>query len=237
MRILITNDDCITSPILPILAKWALKHGEVTLVAPKTEQSAKSQSIDFHHQIEVKKVDLVEGIECYTVDSTPADCVRFAVTGLKREFDLVISGVNRGYNLGWDIAYSGTVGAILEAHRYGINGLALSTDFDILLESEQYFDTVFEYINERKLYDYNELYNVNIPHGTPKGIRMTKMGKMFYTDEFTHIEGDMYQQFGGPVKREFAGIDTDIDAVQSGYISVTPIQYDKTNMKAFEQLK
>ena len=103
MRILITNDDGIQSPVLPLLAKWAQKHGEVTLVAPKYEQSGKSHSIDFRNEIEVKKGDLVVGVEAYSVDSTPADCVRFAVNFLERKYDLCISGVNRGYNLGADM--------------------------------------------------------------------------------------------------------------------------------------
>ena len=99
MRILITNDDSISSSVLPRFVKWAMGLGEVTVVVPKHEQSGKSQAIDFRNAVEVKRVDLVEGCEAYTVDSTPADCVRFAVTGLKREYDVVFSGINCGYNL------------------------------------------------------------------------------------------------------------------------------------------
>ena len=183
MRILITNDDGYKSPILPVLASWAKKHGEVTLVAPKSEQSGKSQSIDFRNAVEIKKVDIVEGVDCYYVDSTPADCVRFAVTGLKKEYDLVISGVNCGYNLGSDINYSGTIGAIMEGARCGFRGIAVSTDFDILMESEQYFDELFQYFTEKKLFKYNNLYNVNIPHKPVRGFRITKQGGIFYSDD------------------------------------------------------
>ena len=104
MRILVTNDDGITSPSLSHLAHWASRFGEVIVVAPKVEQSGKSQSIDFFNPVEIKRVDF-GGLEAWAMDSTPADCVRFGVLGLDREYDLVLSGINRGYNLGDDIAY------------------------------------------------------------------------------------------------------------------------------------
>lgn len=237
MRILITNDDGYKSPILPMLAHWASKHGEVTLVAPKSEQSGKSQSIDFRNAVEIKKVDMVDGVDCYYVDSTPADCVRFAVTGLKQEYDLVISGVNCGYNLGSDIAYSGTIGAVMEGARCGINGVAVSTDFDILMQSENYFEELFEYFKDKKLFSYNNLYNINIPHETVKGIRITKQGGIFYTDDFIHHGGDMYQQTGGPVERVYDIHSDDIDAVMNGFISITPLTEVRTDLIAYEKLK
>ena len=115
MRILITNDDGIGSPVLPALAVWASHLGEVTVIAPKVEQSGMSHAIDFTRPIEIKRVDIGEGIRAFSMDSTPADCVRYAVMGMKEHFDLVISGINRGLNLGADIVYSGTIGAIFEA--------------------------------------------------------------------------------------------------------------------------
>lgn len=237
MRILITNDDGYKSPILPVLASWAKKHGEVTLVAPKSEQSGKSQSIDFRNAVEIKKVDIVEGVDCYYVDSTPADCVRFAVTGLKKEYDLVISGVNCGYNLGSDINYSGTIGAIMEGARCGFRGVAVSTDFDILMESEQYFDELFQYFTEKKLFKYNNLYNVNIPHKPVRGFRITKQGGIFYSDEFIHHGGDMYQQTGGPLNRPYDIYSDDIDTVMNGIISITPLTEIRTDLIAYEKLK
>ena len=91
MRILITNDDSISSSVLAPLAQWASKLGEVTVVVPKVEQSGKSHGIELHKAFEVLKTDRIPGIEAYTVDSTPADCLRYAVFGMKRKFDLVIS--------------------------------------------------------------------------------------------------------------------------------------------------
>ena len=100
MRILVTNDDGIRAPGIEILANWARKIGDVTVVAPKVEQSAKSHSINIHTAFEVKKVSWLDGIDCYSVDSSPSDCIRFAYNGLNMEFDLVLSGINRGFNVG-----------------------------------------------------------------------------------------------------------------------------------------
>ena len=236
MRILITNDDGISSPALPILARWAGKFGEVTVVAPKFEQSAKSQAIDIRGEMEVKRVDIGEGIVAYSVSSTPADCTRFGVLGLGASYDLVISGINRGYNIGHDIAYSGTVGAILEGSRFGIKGLALSTDFDTLLPASAYLDDVYGYITEHKLYDYNDLYNVNIP---PKacGIRITRQGGAFFKDDFAYLGNDMYKQVGEPIKQKGDDLSIDIDAVYNGYISIMPVTASRTDFAVFEKLK
>ena len=105
MRILIVNDDGAGAAQLVPLIKWCQKLGEVTTVVPKYEQSGKSHCIELHQSFEVLQVELAPGVPAYTVDSAPADCVRFAVLGLKMNFDLVISGINRGFNMGTDIMY------------------------------------------------------------------------------------------------------------------------------------
>ena len=89
MKILITNDDGIDNVGIRLLAKWAITLGEVTVVAPKVEQSAKSHAINITGGIEIKKVPFIDGVEAYSMDSTPADCVRFGILGLKEKFDLV----------------------------------------------------------------------------------------------------------------------------------------------------
>ena len=114
MKILLTNDDGIQSEGLMIVAKWAKKLSDVTVSAPKFEQSGKSHSIDIHNPFEVKKVDYFDGVRAFSVDSSPADCVRFATLGLHETYDLVISGINKGLNLGEDIMYSATNGAKFE---------------------------------------------------------------------------------------------------------------------------
>ena len=236
MRILITNDDGISSPILPILARRAQELGEVTVIAPKVEQSGKSHAIDFTRPIEVKRVDIGEGIRAYSMDSTPADCVRFAAFGLKEHFDLVISGVNRGFNLGKDIVYSGTIGAIFEAARLGIKGVALSTDPRTFEAAEAKLDTVFEFFKEHKLLERNTIYNVNIPLDD-KGVLVTRQGGIYFTDDFVLREGDIYVQVGEMAKNDSTDLSLDTVAVINNYISITPLISEKTNLPLFEALQ
>ena len=235
MRILITNDDGIASPILPVLAKMAQELGEVTVIAPKVEQSGKSHAIDFTRPIEVKRVDIGDGIRAYSMDSTPADCVRFAVCGLKEHFDLVISGVNRGFNLGKDIVYSGTIGAIFEAAHLGINGVALSTDPRTFRAAENKLDTVLEFFTKHDLFGRNTIYNVNIPLDD-KGIRVTRQGGIYFTDDFILREGDIYVQVGEMAKNDSTDLALDTVAVINNYISITPLTCEKTNLPLFKEL-
>ena len=235
MRILITNDDGISSPILPILARRAEELGEVTVIAPKVEQSGKSHAIDFTRPIEIKRVDIGEGIRAYSMDSTPADCVRFAVCGLKEHFDLVISGVNRGFNLGKDIVYSGTIGAIFEAARLGIKGVALSTDPRTFAAAEEKLDTVLEFFIKHSLLERNDIYNVNIPLDD-KGVLVTRQGGIYFTDDFVHRDGDIYVQVGEMAKNDSTDLRLDTVAVINNYISITPLISEKTNVPLFEEL-
>ena len=124
MRILITNDDGYSAAGIRALALWARKLGDVTVIAPKVEQSGKSHAIDFTRPIEIKEVDEIPGVRTVYVDSTPADCVRYAILGEEKNYDLVLSGINRGVNMGVDLVYSGTCGAIFEAGRLDHKGIA-----------------------------------------------------------------------------------------------------------------
>lgn len=235
MKILITNDDGIQSPVLPLLAEWAKKLGEVTVAAPKVEQSGKSQAINFMHPVEITTVDLISGVTAYAVDSTPADCVRFGVLGLNQRYDLILSGINKGYNLGDDIVYSGTCGAIFEGSRLNIKGLAISTEPENLLEAPKFLDEVWEYIQKNDLYSYNDLYNVNIPP-MPSGIRITKQGGMFFQDTFIHHEGQLYVQSGEIRKDCGSDPTTDINTMRQGLISITPLIASRTEMSVFNRL-
>ena len=235
MNILITNDDGIRSPVLPLLAKWASKLGNVTVAAPKVEQSGKSQAINFTQEIEVKEIKIVPGLMGYQVDSTPADCVRFGTHALDQKFDLIISGINRGYNLGDDIVYSGTCGAIFEGSRMGINGLAISSSPENLMTAPDHLDKVWEFILKNNLYEYNPLYNVNIPP-EPSGIRITKQGGMYYCDTFLHKDGHMYVQSGDVLKDSGTDPTTDINTMRAGIISVTPLIATRTEMTVFNKL-
>lgn len=235
MRILITNDDSMSSPVLASVVRWARKLGDVTVVVPKTEQSGKSQALEFVRPVEIKQVQIADDVTVYTVDSTPTDCVRFAITGLGREYDLIISGINRGYNLGYDIAYSGTIGAIFEGSRLGVKGIAVSAREDCFTEAVDKLDEVFDYIRNHDLLGKHGWYNINIPPIAGE-IRITRQGGDYYTDSFKDCGNDMYLQCGDPIEREFDDNSIDIDATRNGFISITPLEVSRTNMAVFEML-
>ena len=238
MRILIVNDDGMNAEILPDFIRWARKLGEVTCVVPKHEQSGKSQAIDFLHPVEIREVALAEDITVWAMDSTPADCVRFGTSGLHQTYDLILSGINRGYNLGDDIAYSGTVGAINEGGRLGIAAIALSCDVGAMEEAMAILDRWWDFMNRNGLLEEGALYNVNFPHcDTPKGIRVTRQGGPFYSDAFEHRGGDMYMQVGAPIEYDRCDLTIDIDAVLNGYISVTPMAWKRMDPLVYEKIK
>ena len=236
MRILITNDDGIAAPALPHLVKWAQGLGEVTVVAPKIEQSGKSQAIDFFREVEIKRTPRLGDVEAWAMDSTPADCVRFGIVGLKKEYDLVISGINKGFNLGHDIAYSGTVGAIFEAARLGVPAIAFSMDYEANAEDViPYLDGVLDFMNEKGLWDCGSLYNVNVPNNA-EGICITRQGGMFYSDAFEKREGDYYIQVGDPIRNPELDLTLDTDAIWANHISISPLTHDLTDKEVLAKL-
>ena len=235
MRILITNDDSISATQLLPLVRWCQKLGEVTVVVPKYEQSGKSHSIELHKAFEVKTV-MVEDVQIITVDSSPADCVRFAVMGMHKEFDLVISGINKGLNMGVDIMYSGTAGAVFEAAALGIKAVAISVQPSKYDHATEPLDQVLAYFQEHKLFDLCDIYNVNVVPGG-KGIRITRQGGPFYSDEFLPEDNDMYMPTGKFVYENQNDLTLDCDCVMSGYTSIMPLSINRANMDVYEALK
>lgn len=235
MRILITNDDGIYASGLVPLVKWARKYGEVTVIAPKIEQSGKSHGIEIHKAFSLEPVELVEGARAYALDSTPADCVRYAVLGMKEQFDLVISGINRGLNIGADIMYSGTVGAVCEAANLGIRAIAFSTSPKYYDHAVEHLDHIYQYILFNRLFDLCDIYNVNIPAKTNE-IRITHQGGPYYSDEFT-LENGMVTPHGIDVFAACCDDTVDTDCVlRCGHISIMPLTNQRTDMAVFHQL-
>ena len=237
MKILITNDDGINALGIRLLAEWAKKLGEVTVVAPKEEQSGMSHAIDFITPVEIKRVPLVEGVTAYSMGSTPADCIRFGVIGLNEKYDLILSGINKGVNVGADVVYSGTVGAIFEAARMGVKGIAFSAFPDGQEIAVKYLDEVYDYIVKNNLLEENPIYNVNIPNNV-KGIRMTYQGSPYFSDVFIKRDGDIYVQEGEQIPDVCPDdLDRDTVAIHADYISVTPLLATRTNMEVFQKYK
>ena len=235
MNILIVNDDGIYASQLPALVKWAQKYGDVTVVAPKVEQSGKSHGIEIHKSFSLETVDLVPGAECYALDSTPADCVRYAILVMKRKFDLVVSGINRGLNVGADIMYSGTVGAVCEAANLGVKAIAFSTPPSYYEKAVEHLDRIYAYICEHKLLEVCDIYNVNIPKD-PGIIRITHQGGPYYSDEFT-LENGMVTPHGIDVFEACADDTVDTDCVlRCGNISIMPLALERTDYRVFEKI-
>ena len=235
MRILITNDDSISASQLLPLIRWCKKLGQVTTVVPAVEQSGKSHGIQIMNPFRAKK-QMLEDEEVWAVESTPADCVRFAVMGLKKEFDLVVSGVNRGCNMGLDVMYSGTVAAIYEAAALGIPAVAFSSPFQGYETVISRLDEVWAYFEENKLFQKHSLYNVNIPP-EPKGICITRQGGPYYTDDFDPREDDFYMPIGRCVHENKGDLSIDTDCVISGYTSITPMTLERTDWQVYNLLR
>ena len=236
MKILITNDDSIQAAGLIPLVKWAIKLGQVTVIAPKVEQSGKSHGIEIHKGFSLEKMDLVEGVDAYALDSTPADCVRYAILGRKDQYDLVISGINRGLNVGADIMYSGTVGAICEAANLGVHALAFSTTPEYYMDAVKHLDMVYDYIQEHKLLEKNMFYNINIP-AEPTAVRITRQGGPYYSDEFTLRDGMVYPH-GIDVFTPCGCEEVDTDCVlRYGMVSITPMTNCRVNMDLYQELR
>ena len=238
LKILITNDDGIANEGIRHLASWAKKLGDVTVVAPKKEQSAKSHGIEIRNAMEIKRVEFMDGVEAWSMDSTPADCIRFGITGLKRKYDLVLSGINHGVNVGADVVYSGTIAAIFEAARLHHKAIAFSSFFQSQAIAAKHLDQAYQYLIDNELFKENPIYNINIPN-EPIGVRMTYQGSDYFSDDFVKTDGeDMYLQVGEQIADECPeDLNRDTVAVHAGYITVTPLMATRTNMQVFEKFK
>lgn len=228
-KILITNDDGIHGDGIFRLARAAKKFGEVYVVAPDKECSAMSHRITLRETIEIYPVPFaVDGVKAYASSGTPADCVRFGILNIVKEKpDLVLSGINFGYNCGSDIQYSATVGAALEAACVGVHAIAFSEGADDNHKiSDQYLEQMIErYMNEPL--EFNQIWNINFPNCNPKEFKGVLDNRKvarnaFYNDEY--VEEDVSD--GGKSLRvkghyhENAAEGTDFRAIVDGYISV-----------------
>lgn len=236
MRILLTNDDGIHAEGMRVLMEWAKTIGEISVYAPKVEQSAKAHAIEIHKPFEAKQVTLYDGSTGWAVDSTPADCVRFAILGRAEKFDLVISGVNRGLNIGADINYSGTVSAAFEAALLGVKAMAVSTEPTSFDSAREHLPDVWAHMEEQDMLAWASILNVNIPNCVTGPMLVTHQGGPYYSDRFPHIGNDMYRPTGYSVHRDTGDFTLDTDATLSGHITITPLHVDRTDWKVYERL-
>lgn len=238
--ILVSNDDGIRSEGILKLASALRRVGTVYVVAPDREKSAASHSLTLHRPLRVDET----GPKMYAVDGTPTDCVTLAVHGvIPVRPDIVVSGINKGGNMGEDVSYSGTVSAAMEGTLLGIPSIAISLvargDFDFRAAAA-FAARLTRYVLKKGV-PRDTLLNVNVPAiKNIKGYRVTTQGKRFFSDavvEKLDPRGRKYYWIGGDLERWEGGSDADFRAVQDGYISITPIHLDMTNHSSIEELK
>jgi|UniRef100_A0A7C4EKY0 5'-nucleotidase len=239
--ILVTNDDGFFSRGIQILAESLKELGQVYIVAPDRDRSSVSHALTMHRPL---RVDLIRE-NCYSVNGTPTDCIVVAVEKiLPREPDLIVSGINKGANLGEDITYSGTVSAAIEGTILGVPSFAISLVGERPFKYEtasHYALKIARYILQRAL-PQDTLLNVNVPNKPLqeiKGIKITKQGKRSYENSIHEIFspwGEKQYWIGGGVVSWQKMEGTDIQAIMEGYVSVTPLHIDLTNYSALEKL-
>jgi 5'-nucleotidase len=241
--ILVSNDDGVRSEGIIALAEALRFLGTVYVVAPDRERSAAGHSLTLTQPLRVEKI----GPRNYAIDGTPTDCVNLAVNGILRnkKIDLLVSGINKGGNMGDDITYSGTVSAAMEGTLLGIRSIAIS----LASRNHFRFDAAEEFAGKvarkvlRQGLPKDTLLNVNLP-GVPReeiqGVRITRQGKRVYgvaVVEKRDPRGRKYFWIGGDslARQDIPG--SDLEAVEQNYISITPIHLDLTNYVSLRTLR
>lgn len=239
MHLLLTNDDGIYAPGIAALKQNIQDLGHVTVVAPDVEQSGVGHSITFSHPLRVREVQANNQRIGYGVNGSPADCVKLAIYEvMEQRPDVVISGINMGSNVGIHILYSGTVAAAVEAAIMGYPSIAVSFEisgrYDDIHSAAKVARSVIERILTHKL-PKGSLLNINIPSIPPdqiKGIKVTRQYAQDFQENFekrTDPSGRSYYWLLGTDKTRHREEDTDIHAINEGYISITPLRYDLTD--------
>lgn len=233
MLILLTNDDGVDSKGFTLLRKHLSIQHEVLAVAPERERTCTGHAITIHKPLRVKKID--EGL--FSTNGTPADCVLLGVNILtEKKPDFVISGINKGPNMGQDVNYSGTVAAAKEGVFLGIRSMAVSISarknylFEDAIET---FSIIIEALSKIALPD-DTLLNINIPNikrQDMKGFMVTRLGKRIYNgtvSERVDPRDNKYYWIGGNGEDYEITEGTDLYAVENGYVSITPLSLDMT---------
>jgi 5'-nucleotidase len=231
MKILISNDDGYQAQGIQILTKYLSINHQVVVVAPSENKSASSSSLTLNRALKPIKIDT----NIYSIDATPSDCVHLALCGfLADKFDLVITGINFGANLGDDVIYSGTVAGAIEGRFLGLPSIAIS----LASWNGEHFDTagivaqkIINQIHTSQL-SQDTVLNINVPdvaYGDIKGFQTTRLGKRHKSGASIVDKNDPSTYWIGENGKEADnGMGTDFYAIANNYVSVTPLQIDLT---------
>ncbi|WP_299057197.1 5'/3'-nucleotidase SurE [uncultured Polaribacter sp.] len=237
--ILITNDDGITAPGLRALIQIMNKIGEVVVVAPSSPQSGMGHAITIDSVLTCNPITIDEGPQLeYTCSGTPADCVKLAVNEiLNRKPDLCVSGINHGSNSSINVIYSGTMSAAVEAGIEGIPAIGFSLlDFNWHADFKPAAEAIKKITLNALLNGIPEgiVLNVNIPklkESELKGIKVCRQANGVWKEDFDkrkNPSGKEYYWLSGAFVNKDKGQDTDVYALETGYISIVPVQFDMT---------
>ncbi len=237
-NILVTNDDGYFSDGIEALTQALEEVGEVTVVAPASEQSATAHSLTLTRPLRARKISERR----YTIDGTPTDCVLLALTKiLPGPPDIVVSGINHGANLGDDVTYSGTVAGALEAAVYRLPGIAVSLtarEGDFTHAADFAADLTARVLNDGL--PEGTILNVNVPVGEIRGARLTHQGVVSTTPEIIEgidPRGRSYYWIGVQKVSWKEDLSSDYAAVGAGLVSITPLRTDLTDYRTLEALR
>ncbi len=243
MKILVTNDDGVHAPGITMLAEELRKLGSVAVVAPDRERSAVGHALTLHHPL--RAMEIAPAV--FAVDGTPTDCVNLGIHNLLTfKPDIVVSGINRGGNLGDDVTYSGTVSAAMEATLMGIPAFAVSLVTDRVdghyATAASFAGRLARLITEKGL-PADTCLNVNVPDGPESEVLpslITCQGKRRYEGliiDKIDPRGRKYYWIGNGEQNFLDVQGSDYSAVSRGHISITPLHLDLTNYASMEVLK
>lgn len=249
MKILVSNDDGIFAEGIRALAESLAEENEVYVCAPDRERSSTGHSMSLHKPLIVSPVKNIYTLDKikdgYETNGTPADCVKIALRAVWKDvkFDLLVSGINHGPNLGMDVLYSGTVSAAMEAMLLGVPAIATSLYSYSSKEFDEAASWIKDFVKERPKVPKNTFLNVNIPPGPRSeyaGVEVTRLGNRAYEENFEQRvdpRGRGYFWLAGTPVEGLERPGTDGMALLENKVSITPVVFDMTHYEEVERLK
>lgn len=240
MKILLVNDDGIDSLGLKILADELKKIGNVYIFAPEKHQSGMSQALSIRKKIKVRDYGSLYGsFKAFSAKGTPADCTRLALFFFENiKFDLLVSGINQGANIGLDVLHSGTVGAASEGASLGIPAIAVSSSYHDFSMAQKYIKNIVKYLIDKDLVSNEYVLNINFPsheYQEPVGVKFTIQGHHKHRPVFKKKSFNrylpIYQKYD--IKEEK---NSDVYCYKHGIISITPVFEDRSRSEFSEKL-
>jgi 5'-nucleotidase len=243
MKILLTNDDGIFAPGLAAIYKELVKIGDVTVVAPADSRSGASHTVTFSQPLVCNKVDISDQFTGFSVQGSPADCVKLAYMQIcKESIDLVVAGINNGANAGINIYYSGTVAAAMEGAFLKIPAVAMSLAVDDQMDYEKAAEYCVQILKKLMPLESGFVLNINIPQlskGKPKGLRVVPQSTggfhEYYITQKNELGQTVFQLTTGPHRQEEEPADT--TSLAEGFITITALAQGMTDHEKTAKLK